>query len=201
MVRRTRAAMQETRALLLATARQMFSELGYANTSMDDLTARAGLTRGALYHHFGDKKGLLAAVVEQLDAEMDERLRAITDTAENAWDGFRQRCRAYLEMALEPEIQRIVLRDARAVLGGGSPEAQRHCIESMRQLIENLMLQGVLAQAQAQALATLICGSLAEATVWIAEAENGDTRLAQASQAFDLLLRGVLKRPTESTDA
>ncbi|MEN5033648.1 TetR/AcrR family transcriptional regulator [Pseudomonas sp. TWI929] len=201
MVRRTRAAMQETRALLLVTARQMFSELGYAHTSMDDLTARAGLTRGALYHHFGDKKGLLAAVVEQLDAEMDERLRAITDTAENAWDGFRQRCRAYLEMALEPEIQRIVLRDARAVLGGGSPEAQRHCIESMRQLIENLVLQGVLVQAQAQALAALIYGSLAEATVWIAEAENGDTRLAQASQAFDLLLRGVLKRPTDSTDA
>lgn len=201
MVRRTRAAMQETRALLLATARQMFSELGYAHTSMDDLTARAGLTRGALYHHFGDKKGLLAAVVEQLDAEMDERLRAITDTAENAWDGFRQRCRAYLEMALEPEIQRIVLRDARAVLGGGSPEAQRHCIESMRQLIENLVLQGVFVRAQAQALAALIYGSLAEATVWIAEAENGDTRLAQASQAFDLLLRGVLKRPTDSTDA
>ncbi|OII59246.1 TetR family transcriptional regulator [Pseudomonas putida] len=201
MVRRTRAVMQETRALLLATARQMFSELGYAHTSMDDLTARAGLTRGALYHHFGDKKGLLAAVVEQLDAEMDERLRAITDTAENALDGFRQRCRAYLEMALEPEIQRIVLRDARAVLGGGSPEAQRHCIESMRQLIENLVLQGVFVRAQSQALAALIYGSLAEATVWIAEAENGDTRLAQASQAFDLLLRGVLKRPTDSTDA
>ncbi|WJM95252.1 TetR family transcriptional regulator [Pseudomonas defluvii] len=197
MVRRTRAAMQETRTLLLATARQMFSELGYAHTSMDDLTARAGLTRGALYHHFGDKKGLLAAVVEQLDAEMDERLRAITDTAENAWDGFRQRCRAYLEMALEPEIQRIVLRDARAVLGGGSPEAQRHCIESLRQLIENLVLQGVLVEAQAQALAALIYGSLAEATVWIAEAEDGDVRLAQASQAFELLLRGVLKRPTD----
>lgn len=197
MVRRTRAAMQETRTLLLATARQMFSELGYAHTSTDDLTARAGLTRGALYHHFGDKKGLLAAVVEQLDAEMDERLRAITDTAENAWDGFRQRCRAYLEMALEPEIQRIVLRDARAVLGGGSPEAQRHCIESLRQLIENLVLQGVLVEAQAQALAALIYGSLAEATVWIAEAEDGDVRLAQASQAFELLLRGVLKRPTD----
>lgn len=197
MVRRTRAAMQETRALLLATARQMFSELGYAHTSMDDLTARAGLTRGALYHHFGDKEGVLAAVVEQLDAEMDERLRAITDTAENPWDGFRQRCRAYLEMALEPEIQRIVLRDARAVLGGGSPEAQRHCIESLRELIENLMLQGVLVKARAQALAALIYGSLAEATVWIAEADDGDVRLAEASQAFELLLRGVLKRPTD----
>ncbi|MGR6497564.1 TetR/AcrR family transcriptional regulator [Pseudomonas fulva] len=193
MVRRTRAAMQETRALLLATARQMFTEVGYAHTSMDDLTARAGLTRGALYHHFGDKKGLLAAVVEQLDAEMDVRLRAITDTAEDDWEGFRQRCRAYLEMALEPEIQRIVLRDARAVFGGGSPEAQRHCMESLRQLIERLVLQGVFIDIHAQALAALVYGSLAEATVWIAETEEGEQRLAQATQAFESLLRGVLK--------
>lgn len=193
MVRRTRAAMQETRALLLATARQMFTKVGYAHTSMDDLTARAGLTRGALYHHFGDKKGLLAAVVEQLDAEMDVRLRAITDTAEDDWEGFRQRCRAYLEMALEPEIQRIVLRDARAVFGGGSPEAQRHCMESLRQLIERLVLQGVFIDIHAQALAALIYGSLAEATVWIAETEEGEQRLAQATQAFESLLRGVLK--------
>lgn len=193
MVRRTRAAMQETRALLLATARQMFTEVGYAHTSMDDLTARAGLTRGALYHHFGDKKGLLAAVVEQLDAEMDVRLRAITDTAEDDWEGFRQRCRAYLEMALEPELQRIVLRDARAVFGGGSPEAQRHCMESLRQLIERLVLQGVFIDIHAQALAALIYGSLAEATVWIAETEEGEQRLAQATQAFESLLRGVLK--------
>lgn len=185
--------MQETRALLLATARQMFTEVGYAHTSMDDLTARAGLTRGALYHHFGDKKGLLAAVVEQLDAEMDVRLRAITDTAEDDWEGFRQRCRAYLEMALEPEIQRIVLRDARAVFGGGSPEAQRHCMESLRQLIERLVLQGVFIDIHAQALAALIYGSLAEATVWIAETEEGEQRLAQATQAFESLLRGVLK--------
>ncbi|MBC7211064.1 MAG: helix-turn-helix transcriptional regulator, partial [Pseudomonas sp.] len=63
MVRRTRAEMEETRAALLAMARQVLGEQGYAQTSMDDLTARAGLTRGALYHHFGDKQGLLAAVM------------------------------------------------------------------------------------------------------------------------------------------
>jgi AcrR family transcriptional regulator len=193
MVRRTRAAMEETRATLLETARKVFSERGYADTSMDDLTAQAGLTRGALYHHFGDKKGLLAAVVAQLDAEMDERLCAISDSAKDGWDGFRQRCHAFLEMALEPQIQRIVLRDARAVLGGGSPEAQQHCVESMRQLIHQLILQGVVVEADAQALASLIYGSLAEAAAWIAEAEDGAARLAQASMALDLLLRGVLK--------
>jgi AcrR family transcriptional regulator len=161
---------------------------------MDDLTAQAGLTRGALYHHFGDKKGLLAAVVEQLDAEMDARLRAITDTAEDAWEGFRQRCRAYLEMALEPQIQQIVLRDAKAVLGGGSPEAQRYCVESMQRLIHNLMEQGIVADANAQALASLIYGCLAEAAFWIADAEDGNARLAQATAALELLLRGILKR-------
>ncbi|AIA70665.1 TetR/AcrR family transcriptional regulator [Pectobacterium atrosepticum] len=195
MVRRTRAEMEETRATLLATARKVFSERGYADTSMDDLTAQASLTRGALYHHFGDKKGLLAAVVEQIDAEMDERLQAISDTAEDDWEGFRCRCRAYLEMALEPEIQRIVLRDARAVLGGASPDSQRHCVESMQRLIDNLIRQGVVAEADPQALASLIYGSLAEAAFWIADGEDGNARLAQAVAALELLLRGLLVKP------
>jgi AcrR family transcriptional regulator len=192
MVRRTRAEMEETRATLLATARQVFAERGYADTSMDDLTAQASLTRGALYHHFGDKKGLLQAVVAQLDAEMDERLCAITDHAEHAWDGFRQRCHAYLQMALEPEIQRIVLRDARAVLGAGSPEGQRHCVASMQRLLHQLIEQGVVAPVNAQALASLIYGSLAEAAFWIADGEDGSARLAQASAALELQLRGIL---------
>ena len=191
MVRRTRAEMEETRATLLATARRVFSAYGYAATSMDDLTAQAGLTRGALYHHFGDKKGLLAAVVAQLDAETDLRLQAISDGADDAWDGFVQRCRAYLEMALEPEIQRIVLRDARAVLGGASPESQRHCVNSMQRLIEQLITQGAVAPVDAQALASLIYGSLAEAAFWIAEGEDGDARLQQATAALEMLLRGL----------
>lgn len=193
MARRTRAEMEQTRATLLATARKVFSECGYADTSMDDLTAQAGLTRGALYHHFGDKRGLLAAVVEQIDAEMDARLRAISNNAADPWEGFRERCQAYLEMALEPEIQRLVLRDARSVLGGASPEAQRHCIESMQRLIEDLIEQGVVAEADAEALASLIYGSLSEAAFWIAERESSK-RLERGISALDLLLRGLLVR-------
>ncbi|OHW36923.1 TetR/AcrR family transcriptional regulator [Pseudomonas sp. 06C 126] len=192
MARRTRAEMEETRATLLVTARKVFSDRGYADTSMDDLTAQANLTRGALYHHFGDKKGLLAAAVEQIDAEMDQRLQAISNAADDEWEGFRSRCRAYLEMALEPEIQRIVLRDARAVLGGASPDSQRHCVESKRRLIDSLMQSGIVAPADPQALASMIYGSLAEAAFWIAEGEDGNTRLAQGVVALELLLRGML---------
>lgn len=191
MARRTRADMEKTRSALLATARKVFCERGYAETSMDDLTAQAGLTRGALYHHFGDKQGLLAAVVAQIDAEMDVRLQAISDNSADAWAGFRDRCRAYLQMALEPEIQRIVLRDARAVLGGATPDSQQ-CIRSLQQLIEGLIQQGIVADADPQALALLINGSLAEATFWIASDEDGSARLEQSKAALELLLRGML---------
>jgi len=194
MVRRTRAETEETRATLLATARKVFTERGYAETSMDELTAQANLTRGALYHHFGDKKGLLAAVVEQIDAETDARLRVISDSAQDPWEGFNNRCRAYLEMALEPEMQRIVLRDAKAVLGGPSPDSRRHCLDTMQQLIENLMQQGVVVKTDPQVLTAFIYGGLAEAAVWIAQAEDGKARLKQANSTLQLLLQGLLIR-------
>jgi AcrR family transcriptional regulator len=162
---------------------------------MDDLTAQVGLTRGALYHHFGDKKGLLAAVVEQIDVEMDKRLQAISDNAGDAWEGFRSRCQAYLEMALEPEFQRLVLRDARSVLGGASPEAQRYCVDSMRRLLDNLTEQGVIAETDSEALASLIYGSLAGAAFWIAEGDQGSVRLGRAINAMELMLRGLLVKP------
>lgn len=191
MVRRTRAEMEETRATLLTTARHFFKEHGFAETSMDDLTAQAGLTRGALYYHFGDKKGLLAAVVEQIDDEMDQRLQAISDSAADPWEGFCSRCSACLEMALEPEFQRIMLRDAKAVLGGFSPESQRHCVQSMQTLIRDLIEQGVIEEADPEGLASLIYGSLAEAAFWIADSDESDTRLAQGIAALNLLLRGL----------
>lgn len=191
MARRTRAEMEETRIALLATARKAFCETGYAAASMDELTAQAGLTRGALYHHFGDKQGLLAAVVEQIDGEMDQRLKAISDSTDNAWEGFRQRCLVYLEMAREPEIQRIVLRDARAVLGAASAQAQQSCITSLQALLRQLMAQGKVVEADPEALARLIHGSLSEATLWIAEGDDSEARLAHSSAALDLLLRGI----------
>lgn len=181
-----------TRARLIASARQAFATQGYANTSMDDFTARAGLTRGALYHHFGDKKGLLAAVVAELDAQMDAHLQRISDQARDPWSGFCERCRAYLRMAQEGEIQRIVLQDAPAVLGDTG--SQQQCVESLRQLLEVMMQAGVIAQAPSVALAQLINGSLINTALWIARDEQPNLRLREGLQALELLLQG-LKQP------
>lgn len=192
MSSRPRAEMiEETRAKLIASARQAFARLGYARTSMDDLTAEAGLTRGALYHHFGDKQGLLAAVVEQIDGEMDQRLAAISAQFADPWEAFCLRCRAYLQMALETEIRRIVLQDARAVLGERLP-AQEHCIDTLSALLEQLIQAQVIAVVEPRALARLINGSLVEAALWIAAAPEPHQRLNEALNALQLLLRGLL---------
>src|SRR5690554_6023098 len=115
MTRRTRSEMiVETRGKLLAAGRKTFATLGYADASMDDFTSEAGLTRGALYHHFGDKKGLFEAVVAEIDAEMARRLKERAARAANRWEGFIEEGIGYIEMALEPEIQRIMLRDGPA---------------------------------------------------------------------------------------
>lgn len=192
---RARAEMiEDTRARLIASARQAFATQGYANTSMDDFTARAGLTRGALYHHFGDKKGLLAAVVAQLDSEMDTRLQQITEHAEEPWAGFCERCRTYLRMAQDSEIQRIVLQDAPAVLGNAG--VQQHCVESLRSLLEALMHGGLIRPAPGLALAQLINGSLVNTALWIARDEHPSERLEEGLQSLELLLAGLSLTPT-----
>src|SRR5688572_9251313 len=89
MAHRTRSEMiAETRAKLLAAGRRAFAELGYADASMDDFTSGAGLTRGALYHHFGDKKGLFEAVLSEIDAEMTARIDVLLAEASTPWEAF-----------------------------------------------------------------------------------------------------------------
>ena len=190
MARRTQAQMEETRAILLSTAREHFCRLGYAETSMDELTASIGLTRGALYHHFGDKKGLFRAVVKQIDDEMYMRLDTITHNATDLWQRFTQRCHAYLEMALEPEYQQIVLRDAKAVLGIENSQNQNQCVDSIEKIIIRLINKNIIPDVNARAIAALLNGGLAEAAYWVAQ-ENSTERLHQSIIAADLLLSGL----------
>src|SRR3546814_7968436 len=112
VARRSRMQMTaETRSTLLRLARQMFGKTGYADASMDELTAAAGMTRGALYHHFGSKQGLFEAVVEQIDEEMDEQLKALATKEKEERKDLCVSARAYWEMVLEPPAQPSILRD------------------------------------------------------------------------------------------
>lgn len=194
VARRRFEMMEETRAKLILAARKAFAEKGYAAASMDDLTADVGLTRGALYHNFGDKRGLLLAVVNQIDAEMAARARAVGSEAENDWDGLMAEGVAYIEMALEPEVQRIVLLDGPAVLGDPSHwPSQNSCLQTTMQKVEALMTQGIIKPVDAEAAARLLNGAALNAALWIAASANPQDVLAKAVEAFRCLAAGLLE--------
>lgn len=183
----------DTRDKLIASARLAFATKGYAESSMDDFTADAGLTRGALYHHFGDKKGLLQAVILRIDAEMCERLNTITRQADTRWQGFVDECVAYLHMALEPEIQRIMLLDGPAVLGDPSQwDNQTTCIRATTVSLQHLMDEGVIRAVDAEAMARLLSGATLSAALWIAGAREPQAALVQSVDAFRVLAEGLL---------
>ena len=191
--RRSRGEMTAgTTARLVAAARAAFRTEGYAAASMDALCAEAGVTRGALYHHFGGKEGLLEAVVRQIDAEIGARLDAEEDRHEDPWEGFRACCHLWLEQALDPEVQRIYLRDAQAVIGPRLREMdETSAIAPIRDSLAALMASGRVATTDAEALARLINGALVEAAMWVAASPRPDEALARAHAATDTLLRGL----------
>jgi len=186
--------MAETRKKLIEVARRAFAEYGYADTSMDKFTAEAGLTRGALYHHFGDKKGLFAAVVDQIDSEMAEYAGQHLEQPDDLWEGLMLEGRTYIEHALNAEFQRIVLRDGPAVLGDLAHwPSQNKCLQSTRECVEQLLVEGRLKPVDALAAAVLLNGAAMNAALWVASSEDPAQVLPQALQAFEALASGFLK--------
>src|SRR6266481_5912565 len=106
-----------TRARLIAAGRQLFTEKGYAATSTEEIVQTAAVTRGALYYHFTDKKDLIRAVFETLEAEFLERVVAASAKAATPLQGLKLGLDAFLELCLDPEIQQIVLQEGPAALG------------------------------------------------------------------------------------
>jgi AcrR family transcriptional regulator len=196
MANRRIEMMEENRVKLIAAARSAFAEKGYSAASMDELTAEVGLTRGALYHNFGDKRGLLAAVVDQIDSEMASRAQQIGAGAGDDWQCLLAEGVAYIEMALDPEVQRIVLRDGPAVLGDPSQwPSQSSCLQATRRTVERLISQGILKPVDAEAAARLLSGAALNAALWIAASDDPQDVLPKAVEAFRSLATGLLARP------
>ncbi|WP_026187114.1 TetR/AcrR family transcriptional regulator [Ensifer sp. BR816] len=182
----------ETRAKLIASARQAFGTVGYADASMDDFTAEAGLTRGALYHHFGDKKGLFQAVIQAIDAEMTARLNRVSSAAPSRWEGFVEECVAYIQMALEPEIQRIMFRDGPAVLGDISQwPSTNGCIAALSESLRQLQAEGAIIDIDVEVAARLINGASSHAALWIANSDEPQETSQRAVDGFRALLEGL----------
>jgi len=194
MAGKTRAErMEENRERLLRSGRKAFARTGFAAASMDELTAAAGLTRGALYHTFGDKKGLLAAVVAMVDGEMAARAKQAGAQAETPWEALLAEGAAYIEMALDPEIRRIVLLDGPAFLGDPSQwPSQNACLELTKSAVADLVESGVMRPVDVEAAARLLSGAAFNAALWVAASPTPDETLPNAITAFQMMAQGFL---------
>ncbi|MGC0954369.1 TetR/AcrR family transcriptional regulator [Pantoea agglomerans] len=196
MVAKRRAeTMEENRAKLIAAARTAFAEKGFAAASMDELTASVGLTRGALYHNFGDKKGLLAAVVAQVDGEMAQQAKAAASGVSDAWEKLVAEGIAYIRMAMDAEVQRIVLRDGPAFLGDPSQwPSQNSCLEATRETITRLIDSGIMKPVNADAAAHLLNSAALNAALWVASSSEPEKALPKMIDVFTQLAGGLRHR-------
>lgn len=191
--RRRTETMEENRAKLISAARRAFAAKGFAAASMDELTADVGLTRGALYHNFGDKKGLLAAVVAQVDGEMAGRAQELGAAAPNDWEGLLAEGSAYIEMALDPEVRRIVLLDGPAFLGDPTQwPSQNSCLEVTKQIVSRLIANGIMKPVDDEAAARLLNGAALNAALWVAASDEPSAVLPKAIEAFRVMATGLL---------
>jgi AcrR family transcriptional regulator len=192
----------QTTRKLLAIARAQFAARGYASTGTEHLVQAAGLTRGALYHHFGSKEGLFRAVVDDVQREVGERVEQaaarVAETHAGIWEQFVAGCRAFLAASTDPQVQRIMLVDAPAVLGWDvwRDMDSQYSLRSLKQVLAAMASEGLIVPEPIDALAHLLSGAMNEAALWIARAPDPEGALAEATASLETLL-GALRVPPQ----
>lgn len=197
--RKTRAeTAADTAARLIAVAAPAFAMQGFAAVSLDHLAAEAGVTRGALHHHFGNKAGLFEAVlreaVEGLGQRLDTKWEGEIATGADRWTAFRRCIHLYLDEALQPDRRRILFQDAPAVLGVQAFDiVMDHGFGTMVEDLRGLVEGGRIPPVDPLALAHLLNGAVVNLAFWAADAPPGEDRLARAHAALAAVFDGLTR--------
>ncbi|WP_410578903.1 TetR/AcrR family transcriptional regulator [Amycolatopsis sp. lyj-108] len=188
---------RSTRAALITAARTLFADQGYAAVPADEIVRAAGVTRGALYHHFGDKQGLFRAVIEQIETEITEELRTVLRATEDPWSAALGALSRFLDLCLRPEVVRIALTDAVSVLGWQEWREleNRYGLGLITEILEAAAADGLLIEAPIPELAQLTLSACAEAALMIAHAEDPEAAKEKALAALVALLSGLVNQP------
>ena len=193
-----------TRATLIDAARTLFAEHGYAATGTEDIVRVAGVTRGALYHHFVDKQDLFEAVYTNLQNDLRDRIVAAarTDPDASVWDRIRRGVHEYLDHSMEPTVQRIVLVEAPAVLGWQRWRDidSEYALGLLKGAMEGAREDGTLIAANPDTLAHLMLGVLSEASQLIAGATDVAAARLEVGEYVDHILDS-LRTPAARTSS
>ena len=190
MVDRRKERGEATRLRLRATARRLFGERGYDGSSVEAVLEISGVARGALYHHFPSKVELFNAVVEEVFVEIAETTSAAARGTADPLEGLRAGSHAWLEMALDPAVQRIALLDPPTVLGWTRWREldEQHTLGGLLASFARLARDGRIADGEAELLAHMLLAALNEAALFIAYADDQPAAMDLGRAAVDTLL-------------
>jgi AcrR family transcriptional regulator len=178
-----------TRRAILDRSRQLFATKGYAATGTEEIISALGITRGALYHQFNDKQGVFRAVVAEAYDEMtDYIMTKVQPLPEDSWERLVIGCQAFLEIAQQEDLRRLVFIEAPAVLPADTlVEFDQYGFGLLHQLIQQLVNEGKLSTIDAEGFAHLVNGALNELAAWVAQS-NDPERLKTAQKLVGTLL-------------
>jgi len=186
---------EATRAALLDAARELFSERGYAGVGTEEIVRRARVTRGALYHHFADKKDLFRAVHERMEAELTEAVAAelAASQAGDPLAALATGVRSFLDACTDPALARIALLEAPSVLGWAEWREidERYGLGLVAAGLEGAIEAGVLRRQPVRPLAHLMLGALGEAAMLIANADDPERVRREVEPPLLALLEGL----------
>ncbi|WP_455351313.1 TetR/AcrR family transcriptional regulator [Streptomyces sp. SYSU K217416] len=175
---------EQTRLTLLREGRRLFSGLGYGAVSLSEIVLAAGVTKGALYHHFDSKAGLFRAVLEDVQQEVGQRVATAAEAHDDPWTQLTAGCEEFLTATTDPDIQRIMLVDGPSVLGWSEwrvmdeAASARHLTDALTTLVD----AGAIAPQPVAPLSHLLSGAMNEAALWLASSSDpgdlADTRTA-----------------------
>ena len=187
---------QTTRRELLAIATRLFVARGYPGTSIDAVLREAGISRGALYHHFTGKEALFEAVLDQVEADVARRLAEASRAVRDPMQALRAGCRAWLRLARDPTVRRIVLIDAPSVVGWEKWRAidERYGFGLLKAALGQAAAAGRIRPELTDMLAHVLLAALTEVALVVARANDSKAASRAAQTAIDELLDGLLGR-------
>jgi AcrR family transcriptional regulator len=187
-----------TRSRLLDAGRALFSDEGYAAVSTQAIVEAAGVTRGALYHQFGDKTGLFAAVYEEVERDIVAAIteRIVAAAPSDQLQAMRIGARLFLEECSSPRVQRIVLIDAPAVLGWDRwrEVGMKYGLGVVEAMLAQAVADGVIPDQPVRSTAHVLLGALDEAALYVSRAADGAAALEQMFAVCDRLISGIAGR-------
>ena len=186
---------QQTAAHLVAIARKHFKTRGYSSTALEDIAKEAGMTRGAVYHHFDGKKGLFLAVFTDAQADIANRIIEVDKSGLPIWDRFISCNRIFLETCLDSDLQKIVLIDAPAVLGWDEWRKIDEAITLgiLRSHLKELIDKGIIKPLPLEPLTHAISGANNEVLLWIAQSDDPKKAFDEALSIINEFLWSLRK--------